>query len=122
MVRWGGLNWNSGFPRVNWPRFDVLLFSMACLVVVGDRRCAGCGGIIPPAVGLLCNDIVQASNRAESENDALSTVWEPRVMMLKKRETRRKASTVGERVAMVVLSRYSSCRQQGGYIHKCSGC
>ena len=34
--------------------------------------------------------------------------------MVRKRETRRKVSTVGERVSMVVLSRYPGCRHQGG--------
>ena len=41
----------------------------------------------------------------QSKKDALSTVWEPRVVMVRKTETRIKASTVGERVAMVVPPR-----------------
>ena len=63
--------------------------------MLGDRRCAGGVGIIPYMVGPVYSGILQASN----------PTMMPGVVMARKRETRRKPSTVGERVTMVVPSR-----------------
>ena len=64
--------------------------------MLGNRRCAGGVGIISSMVGPDYSVILQA------RNPKMMRCQQPGVVMVRKRETGRKASTVGERVAMVV--------------------